>query len=126
MVAPPAMQAGRYVAGAILRTLHGETLPPFRYRDKGAAATIGRNAGVLESGSLRLTGFLGWLGWLALHLYYLIGFRNRGAVLARWAWNYIFYDRPVRLILEAKRRNPPLPVGSLPPSSRTNTDTLRP
>jgi NADH dehydrogenase len=72
---------------------------PFRYKDKGSMATIGRNAAVAElPNGVKLTGPVGWLAWLGLHLLYLIGFRNRANVLVNWAWNYVTYDRGARLI----------------------------
>ncbi|MGH2795336.1 MAG: NAD(P)/FAD-dependent oxidoreductase [Actinomycetota bacterium] len=98
MLSPPAMQAGRYVARAIL----GRTQPPFRYVDKGTMATIGRRAAVADVRGFKLKGTLGWLAWLFVHIYYLIGFRNRAAVLASWAWDYIRRDRPIRLILRSE------------------------
>jgi NADH dehydrogenase len=71
----------------------------FHYRDKGSMATIGRNAAVSElPHGITLTGPIGWLAWLGLHLLYLIGFRNRANVLVNWAWNYLTYDRGARLI----------------------------
>jgi NADH dehydrogenase len=100
MLAPPAMQEGRYVARAILKG--ADALPPFRYRDKGTMATIGRAAAVVQLGPLRLTGFVGWVTWLVVHLYYLIGFRNRLAVLASWGWDYLRHDRPIRLIIRSQ------------------------
>jgi NADH dehydrogenase len=107
MMAPQAMQAGRHVAAQILRAVEGGALQPFRYRDKRVMATIGRSAGVAAIGPLRLKGFLGWMGWLVVHLYFLIGFRNRWIVLSRWIYNYFRLDRPIRLIASsapAKRR----------------------
>jgi NADH dehydrogenase len=102
MLSPPAMQEGRYVARLIARgAVDGagvEAAPPFRYVDKGTMATIGRNAAVARIGPFRLTGFLGWATWLFIHLYYLIGFRNRLVVLAEWTWEYLRRDRPIRLI----------------------------
>ena len=98
MVSPPAMQAGRYVARHIL---DGGTRRAFRYRDKGTLATIGRTAAVGQIGRLRFRGFLGWLVWLAVHLFYLIGFENRIRVLMRWSWYYLSSDRPIRTIVEA-------------------------
>lgn len=99
MLSPPAMQEGRYVARAI--RAGGEPARPFRYRDKGTMATIGRRAAVAQVGPVRLRGFLGWVTWLVVHLYYLIGFRNRVAVLASWAWDYLRRDRPIRLIVRS-------------------------
>jgi len=103
MLSAPAMQAGRYVARAILSDLRGERPSrPFRYFDKGTMATIGRNAGIAHlRGGLELTGFLGWLAWLFVHIWYLVGFRNRVMAMASWAWNYLRFDRPIRIILQA-------------------------
>jgi NADH:quinone reductase (non-electrogenic) len=99
MLSPPAMQEGRYVAEAILANTRGRhPRTPFRYRDKGTMAVIGRNAAVGSISRLQLTGRLGWLAWLAVHIYYLIGFRNRAVVLINWAWNYLRKDRPIRMI----------------------------
>jgi NADH dehydrogenase len=101
MLAPPAMQEGRYVAREILKAQDHATSSRFRYFDKGTMATIGRTSGVVQIGPLRLTGFVAWLTWLVVHVYYLIGFQNRLRVLMRWAWYYIRLDRPVRAILQA-------------------------
>jgi NADH:ubiquinone reductase (H+-translocating) len=102
MLSPPAMQAGRYVARTIVDDvggIHGER-QPFHYIDKGTMATVGRNAGVTHlPGGLEFTGFLGWMTWLFVHVYYLIGFRNRISALASWAWDYVRHDRPIRIIL---------------------------
>jgi NADH dehydrogenase len=98
MVSPPAMQAGRYVARHIL---DAGTRRRFRYRDKGTLATIGRRAAVGQVGPLRFRGFPGWIVWLIVHLYYLIGFENRIRVMMRWAWYYLRLDRPIRVIVEA-------------------------
>jgi NADH:ubiquinone reductase (H+-translocating) len=97
-MAPVAIQMGRHVAAAILRAVRGEERRPFRYRDKGIMATIGRHAAVAQVGRLHLTGTLAWLAWLAVHLVFLIGFRNRLLVLIEWAWAYVTYNRGVRLI----------------------------
>jgi NADH dehydrogenase len=99
MTSPPAMQEGRYVARRILDPGHTR---PFRYRDKGTLATIGRTAAVGKIGPLRFTGFLGWIVWLVVHLYYLIGFGNRVTVMARWSWYYVRYDRPIRAVIRAR------------------------
>ena len=80
----------------------GEDPQAFRYLDKGTMATIGRSAAVAEIGPLKLKGLVGWLAWLFVHLYYIIGFRNRLVVLVEWAWDYFRYDRPIRLIARAK------------------------
>ncbi len=99
------MQQGRYVASFIKQHLNNVDevqMAPFRFTDKGSMATIGRNAAVCAVGNLELTGFLGWVGWLVVHIYYLIGFRNRLVVLWTWCWNYIWYDRPVRIIARAR------------------------
>src|SRR5437870_3640611 len=104
MLSPPAMQAGRYVARAIadaVRGVPGERAP-FPSLCQGSMATIGRNAGVTHlPGGLEFTGFLGWLTWIFVHIYYLIGFRNRISALASWAWDYVRHDRPIRIILAA-------------------------
>lgn len=97
-VAPVAMQQGRYVASVINDRLHRHTPPPFRYRDKGIMATIGRSRAVAQSGKLRLTGLMAWLAWLVVHVIYLVGFRNRVAVLLNWFWSYVTYRRGARLI----------------------------
>ena len=102
MVSAPAIQAGRYVAGAIRAHLMGkETDRPFRYTDKGTMATIGRNAAIAQlRGGLELTGFVGWLAWLFVHIWYLVGFRYRVMALANWALYYLRRDRPIRIILQ--------------------------
>jgi NADH:ubiquinone reductase (H+-translocating) len=110
MLSPPAMQEGRYVARAIRQS--GRLDRPFRYRDKGTMATIGRRAAVAQVGPVRLRGFLGWITWLVVHLYYLIGFRNRAAVLASWGWDYLRRDRPIRLIVRS--RFDPVVAGLMP------------
>jgi NADH dehydrogenase len=102
MLSPPAMQGGRYVARAIADAVGGVQgeRAPFHYVDKGTMATVGRNAGVTHlPGGLEFTGFLGWLTWLFVHIYYLIGFRNRISALGSWAWDYVRHDRPIRIIL---------------------------
>jgi NADH dehydrogenase len=98
MMAPQAMQEGRYVAQTILRLGRNEPLVPFRYHDKGSMATIGRHAAVAQVGKFSFRGSLGWMAWLVLHLYYITGYRNRLTVFGSWIWNYIFYDRPIRLL----------------------------
>lgn len=107
MIASPAMQQARHAAANILRAVAGRPLEPFRYRDPGMMATIGRNAGVASVDGVSLKGFPGWVAWLFVHLYFLIGFRNRIAVLFGWAWNYLRYDRPIRIIARAGDRSLP-------------------
>lgn len=96
--APVAMQQGRHVAHAILGDLQGRPRKPFRYADKGQLATIGRSRAVAQIGSLKLTGFPAWVMWLAVHIYYLTGFRNRLLVVLQWAWSYLTFGRGARLI----------------------------
>jgi len=106
MMAPVASQQGRYVAQAIRARECGETPPPFRYQDKGSMATIGRSAAVAYTHGISFSGYLAWLVWLLLHLYYLIGFRNRLLVLMNWSYYYFFHERQVRLITaDMRRRN---------------------
>jgi NADH dehydrogenase len=117
MLSPPAMQGGRYVAQAILDEVRTGTAPnrPFHYVDKGTMATIGRNAGVAHlPGGLELTGFLGWATWLVVHVYYLVGFRNRLSAVASWAWDYLRFDRPIRIILQSSSAEVAASSGSRP------------
>jgi len=102
MLIPVAMQEGRQVAATIADLVGNGGATAFRYKDPGIMATIGRNSAVAELGGVRLSGFLGWLMWLAVHLVNVISFRSRLIVLVNWAWDYLFYDRPIRLILRAK------------------------
>lgn len=99
-VAPVAMQQGRYVAKSIAtRVKQQAPPPPFEYRDKGNLATIGRSSAVAEMGRIHLSGWLAWVAWLIVHIYYLIGFRNRVAVILEWAWAYLTFQRGARLIV---------------------------
>ena len=98
-VAPVAMQQGRYVARAIAGRLAGRPIAePFRYRDKGSMATIGRGRAIADLGFLRLSGYPAWLAWLFIHLMYLVQFGNRVLILVQWAWNYLTWNRSARLI----------------------------
>jgi NADH dehydrogenase len=105
-VAPVAMQMGRHAARNIARTLRGEARLPFRYRDKGSMATIGRKAAVAQIGRLQLWGFPAWVMWLTIHILYLVGFRNRFVVMFEWAWAYFTYQRSARVILDAGGAEP--------------------
>jgi len=98
MLATVAQQEARATAANIVRLLRGRKLEPFRYRDPGLLATIGRNAAVARIAGLSFSGYPAWVIWVFLHIYRLIGFRNRLFVLINWAWDYVFYDNQVRLI----------------------------
>jgi NADH dehydrogenase len=97
-VSPAAMQMGRFVARQIERDLEGKPRETFHYVDKGSMATIGRSRAIAEIGKLKLSGFPAWFAWLAVHIFFLIGFRNRAAVLFNWAYNYFAYQRGARII----------------------------
>jgi NADH dehydrogenase len=97
-VAPAAIQEGQHTAMNLERAVEGQPLRPFRYRDKGSLATIGRAAAVADFGKFTLSGFLAWFAWLAIHIFFLIGFRNRFLVITQWAWAYLTYQRGARLI----------------------------
>lgn len=102
-VAPVAMQQGRWVARQIAADLAGNPRAPFHYVDKGSLATIGRAAAVADFGKFHISGFLAWLSWLFIHIFFLIGFRNRIIVMIQWAWSYFTYDRSARLITGESR-----------------------
>jgi len=97
-VSPVAMQQGRFVARQIARSCEGAERQRFKYLDKGSMATIGRSRAVAQVGKLQLSGFLAWMAWLTVHIFYLIDFRNRLVVLLDWAWAYFAYRRGSRLI----------------------------
>ena len=97
-VAPAAKQMGRHAARNILRALRGDPYLPFRYRDAGSLATVGRAAAVADFGRIRLWGLPAWIAWLVIHIYFLIGFRNRLVVMLEWAWLYLRYESGARLI----------------------------
>ncbi len=103
MIAPVAIQQGRAAAENIKRQISGQAPVPFHYRDRGTMATIGRNAAVAYLAGKAFTGFPAWLIWLGVHLFNLIGFRNRLIVLINWAWDYFLYERAVRLVLPSER-----------------------
>ncbi len=99
MVAQPAIQQGKNLAKNIKRLIKGEKLTPFDYRDKGSMATIGRNRAVVDMGKLKFGGFFAWFIWMFIHLWFLIGFRNRLVTFLNWVYNYINYDKAARLII---------------------------
>jgi NADH dehydrogenase len=98
-VAPVAIQQGRFLAGNILRELQGGEREAFRYHDKGRMATIGRSKAITQVGRIELGGFVAWLIWLVVHVYYLTGFRRRFFVVLSWAWSYLTFRRGARLIV---------------------------
>lgn len=128
-VAPAAMQEARHAARNLVRSLKGEPTRPFRYKDKGSLATIGRSSAVADLGWVKLSGPVAWLAWLLLHILFLVGFRNRVIVVFQWAWSFVSYDRGARLITGPLRRAPsavtasasasvhPLQHAPLPPPS---------
>jgi NADH dehydrogenase len=103
-VAPAAKQMGAYVGKLIAARIAGQSLPPFRYRHAGDLATIGRRAAVVSIGKVHLTGFLGWLFWGVVHIYFLIGLRRRFVVAINWLWDYLTFQRGARLITDVPRQ----------------------
>ncbi len=101
-VAPAAIQEGIHTAKNIGRMIDGKPALPFRYHDKGSLATIGRAAGVAGFGRFKLSGFMAWAAWLSIHVFFLIGFRNRVLVILQWAWAYVTFQRGARLITGEK------------------------
>ncbi|HEY0141608.1 MAG TPA: NAD(P)/FAD-dependent oxidoreductase [Thermoanaerobaculia bacterium] len=101
-VAPGAIQAGQHTAKNLIRALEGQPLRAFRYKDKGSLATLGRARAVADFGKFTLSGFAAWFAWLAIHIFFLIGFRNRFLVITQWAWAYFTYQRGARLITGKK------------------------
>jgi NADH dehydrogenase len=101
-IAPAAKQMGRHAGKNILSLLRKGTTRPFRYRDYGQLATIGRNAAVVEMGKLKLSGFPAWLVWLVAHIYFLINFRNRLIVMIDWGWAYFTYQRYARIMIRGE------------------------
>ena len=104
MLIPVAMQEARHVAENISRLRRGGEVVPFRYRDPGIMATIGRNAGIAQIGIVKIDGRLGWFLWLGFHLLQIVSLRSKVVVLLNWAWNYFFWDRPIRLLVRAQSR----------------------
>ena len=98
-IAPVAKQQGAYVAEAIKACLAGKAVPlPFRYRDRGLLATVGRKTAVIAFGRLRLKGWFAWWIWGLAHIYFLISLRNRLIVMTQWLWSYVSFERGARLI----------------------------
>ena len=101
MVAPVAMQQGRWVAKQIMRAARGQDLQEFKYLDKGSMATIGRHKAVVQFKGIQITGIPAWYAWLWLHLFYLLGGRNKIGTIADWTWNYLTFDRGNRHIMDS-------------------------
>ncbi|HZH55204.1 MAG TPA: FAD-dependent oxidoreductase, partial [Sphingobacteriaceae bacterium] len=116
-VAPTAIQQGKFVAKQIMRILRKEPLAHFKYKDKGAMATIGRNKAVVDLGKLRFQGFFAWWVWMFVHLMSLIGFRNRLVTFINWILSYLTFNGGVRLIINKFERKP-----EDAPSGATNTN----
>lgn len=105
MVAQPAIQQGKHLAKNIKRLIKGEKLIPFEYNDKGTMATVGRNKAVVDMGKLKFGGFIAWFIWMFVHLYFLVGFRNRLITFFNWVYNYINFDKAARLIIRPFKSN---------------------
>ena len=101
-IAPAAKQMGTHAARNIVLRVENRPTRPFRYRDYGQLATIGRNAAVAVMGKVKLSGFPAWLVWLVAHIYFLINFRNRVIVMIDWAWAYFTYQRYARIVIGAE------------------------
>jgi NADH dehydrogenase len=106
-VAPAAIQMGKFAARQIQRSIQGKPREDFAYVDKGTLATIGRSHAVADLGRFHFSGYLAWLSWLFIHLFFLIGFRNRILVVMEWAWAYVTYNQGARLITEPMEQEPP-------------------
>ena len=98
------MQQGRFVARTIRAEIAGRARKSFVYRDRGQLATIGRSRAICEVGRVRFGGFPAWVVWLCVHIYFLVGFKNRLFVVLSWAWSYLTYGRGARLIYSAEWR----------------------
>jgi NADH dehydrogenase len=104
-VAQGAIQSGHHAARTIVRRLQGQTSEPFRFKDLGIMATIGRKAAVAVVGRRHFSGFIAWFLWLSIHIVWLIGFRNRIIVLIEWAWAYLTFHGNARVILTEPERS---------------------
>jgi NADH dehydrogenase len=98
MVGTVAQQQGRLLGKNILNLLQNKPLKPYKYLNLGSMATVGRHKAVLEVFGIKMQGYTAWLGWMFLHLMLLVGFRNRIVVLLNWMWNYVSYQRAIRII----------------------------
>ncbi len=109
MLAQVGMQGGAHAARSIEALMAGRAPDPFRYRDKDTMAVIGRNKAVAHVAGRDVTGLFAWWLWLLIHIVYLIGFRNRIAVILNWAWDYLFFERVARILLPFRRQAPAWP-----------------
>ena len=114
-VAQVALQSGKLVANNILRRMKGEAPRPFEYFDKGIMATIGRNRAIVESRGVKMSGFVAWLTWLFIHVAFLVGFRNRIAVLSQWIWAYVTNRRDSRVVFSHPKELGPTALEPRPP-----------
>lgn len=105
MVAQPAIQQGKHLAKNLQRIQKGEEMLPFSYKDKGTMATIGRNKAVVDLGKLKFGGFFAWFIWMFVHLYFLVGFRNRLITFFNWVYNYVNFEKASRLIIRPFKSN---------------------
>ncbi|MFB9057568.1 NAD(P)/FAD-dependent oxidoreductase [Mariniflexile ostreae] len=104
MMAQPAIQQGEQLGDNMLKLIEGEAMVPFTYKDKGAMATIGRNKAVVDLSRFRFQGVFAWFVWMFVHLFFLIGFRNRMVVFVNWVYNYVRFDREARLIIRPYKK----------------------
>ena len=106
MMAQPAMQQGRLLANNLIKIINKKEPKPFEYKDKGSMATIGRNKAVVDLPKFKFSGVFAWFVWMFVHLFSLIGFKNKAVVFLNWVYNYIRFDREARLIMRPyKKRN---------------------
>ena len=105
MMAQPALQQGRALGDNLIRLLEQKEMKPFVYKDKGSMATVGRNKAVVDMPNFKFQGIFAWFVWMFIHLYFLIGFRNRVVVFVNWVYNYIRFDREARLIIRPFKRD---------------------
>lgn len=105
MMAQPAIQQGKNLGDNLLRMLNDKPLSPFTYKDKGSMATVGRNKAVVDMKNVRFQGMFAWFVWMFVHLFFLIGFRNRAVVFVNWVYNYVRFDREARLIIRPFKKD---------------------
>lgn len=104
MMAQPAIQQGKKLGKNLVRQMNGKKMNPFVYNDKGSMATVGRNKAVVDLPNFKFQGIFAWFVWMFVHLFFLIGFRNRMIVFINWVYNYIRFDREARLIIRPYKK----------------------